>query len=115
MQVGERERQRHAELDSDTMRVRAVAAVLRVLRLPGGTLAGVVAVRVIGCSIRVHGELRLGARTAIGAGLRAHVMGQFEHYGHDHTATAAGYDDDDRIPVNPELAAQGLFHVSYRL
>ena len=67
--------------------------------------------------VGVGGELLLGARTAFGASLRAHVMGHFDHAddwgAHDHaSALATG---GSELTVSPEIAAQGQFYVSYRL
>lgn len=64
----------------------------------------------------VGGELRLG-RTSLGASLRAHVMGHFDHdaaWGaHDHAAALTS--DGADLTVSPEIAAQGQFYVAYRL
>lgn len=73
--------------------------------------------------VGVGGELHLGARTSLGASLRTHVMGYFEHAGwgggggggHDHGTAALAEPAGSSLEVTPELAAQGQFYVSYRL
>ena len=78
---------------------------------PRGTTQWVRNVRAAG-----GGELRLG-RTSLGASLRAHVMGHFDHdaaWGaHDHAAALTS--DGADLTVSPEIAAQGQFYVAYRL
>ncbi|MSP15998.1 MAG: hypothetical protein EXR73_05200 [Myxococcales bacterium] len=52
--------------------------------------------------IGVGGDLKVGRRLRLGANLRVHVMGHFEH-------------DGSTLEPEPELAAQGQFYVSYTL
>ncbi len=64
------------------------------------------------------GELRLGARTALGASLRTHVMGHFDHdeqAGPAGAAALATGTADGGLDASPEIAAQGQFYVSYQL
>lgn len=69
--------------------------------------------------VGVGGEVRLGARTALGASLRTHVMGHFDHgadaHLHGGAALTADTAADGDLAVSPEIAAQGQFYVSYRL
>lgn len=63
--------------------------------------------------VGIGGEVRLGARTSLGANLRAHVMGNFD----------AAYEPDrdvwdpmtNHLDVRPEAAAQGQFYIAYSL
>lgn len=63
--------------------------------------------------IGIGGELRLGRHTALGASMRAHLMGNFD----------AAYEPDrdvwdpmtNHLEVSPEAAAQGQFYVAYTM